>query len=160
CRGTGGRGAYRRRAGPRRPRRRPARPLGARARPRAARRADDRRPRRGGAGRAGARRRGPRLPLGPGRAPGGGSAGRGGEAALGLARWAADLDRDLQRACRIAGGVRALWDAGARELGAILRVEPDRLARLIARRAAFDPGVEEARLADAGIAFVARSDEG
>src|SRR5262249_11399893 len=83
-----------------------------------------------------------------GRARGGVSADRGREAALGLARWAADLDRDLQRACRIAGGVRALWDAGARELGAILRVEPDRLARLIARRAAFDPGVEEARLAD------------
>ncbi|MCU0306564.1 MAG: DNA-processing protein DprA [Thermoleophilia bacterium] len=79
---------------------------------------------------------------------------------LGLARLAAELGRDLQRAARALGGPAALWGAGAEALGAVMRLDGALLARVLAVRAAFDRGTAEAALAAAGIGHVALPERG
>ncbi|MEQ8832929.1 MAG: DNA-processing protein DprA [Miltoncostaeaceae bacterium] len=71
--------------------------------------------------------------------------------ALGLARWAALLGRDLQRAARAAGGPCALWRAPAPHIERILRIPPERAAELVALRRGLDVAAERASLAAAGI---------
>jgi DNA processing protein len=73
---------------------------------------------------------------------------------MGLARWAAVLDRDLQRAARRAGGPRALWGAGAAGLGEVLRLEPARVAELVNVRRSFDAMSVRRGLSRAGIEVV------
>jgi DNA processing protein len=73
---------------------------------------------------------------------------------LGLARLAAALDRDLQRAARAAGGPAALWRAGSAELARLLRLDPDGLARALRARAALNPPEAARALAAAGILHV------
>jgi DNA processing protein len=70
---------------------------------------------------------------------------------LGLARWAAHLDRDLQRAARAAGGPAALWLAPPPTLSRAMRLDGPQLAELSALRRDFDPLREAAALARAGI---------
>ena len=79
---------------------------------------------------------------------------------LGLARWAAHLGRDLQRAARTAGGGRALWGAPAGALERILRVEGAAAAELVGIRRAFDPVREVAELGSAGIRHIGRGKDG
>lgn len=56
------------------------------------------------------------------------------EWSLGLARWAAELGRDLQRPIRALGGPAALWEARPAELEAVLRIPAPACARLLALR--------------------------
>lgn len=74
--------------------------------------------------------------------------------ALGLARWAAELDRDLQRASRAAGGPERLWSGSAEAVARALSLEPARMAPLLAARRDFDVAEERARLARRGIAHI------
>jgi DNA processing protein len=73
---------------------------------------------------------------------------------LGLARIAALIGGDLQRAARAAGGGEALWRAGHDGLGRLLRVDAPVLAQVIAIRRSFDAEAELARLAAEGIRHV------
>lgn len=77
---------------------------------------------------------------------------------LGLARWAAHLDRDLQRAVRAAGGPGALWSAGRDTIERALRLDGGRTDALLAIRGAFDAARERERLGAAGIVHVGQTD--
>jgi DNA processing protein len=77
---------------------------------------------------------------------------------LGLARLAAELDRDLQRAARAAGGPEALWVSGADRLGRILGVDAEALGRALLVRRSFRADEEARRLAEAGVAHVGLPD--
>lgn len=79
---------------------------------------------------------------------------------LGLARMAAVLGRDLQRAARLAGGGSQLWAAPAPVLQRLLRLDADTLAELVAIRRAFDPDTERHALRERGITFVAFGEMG
>lgn len=73
---------------------------------------------------------------------------------LGLARWAAHLDRDLQRGVRAAGGPAALWRGSSDTVSRALRIDAARAAELSAVRARFDPVAERDGLAHRGIHHV------
>lgn len=73
---------------------------------------------------------------------------------LGLARLARELDRDLQRAARAAGGPAALWGGSARDLGKWLHGGGDVVARAIACRAGVNAADPSEALAAAGIVHV------
>jgi DNA processing protein len=70
---------------------------------------------------------------------------------LGLARWAAHLDRDLQRASRVAGGPAALWSASTETLARATRLDPARTGELLALRRDFNEPEERAALQRLGI---------
>lgn len=76
------------------------------------------------------------------------------EWSLGLARLARELDRDLQRAARAAGGPAALWGGSARDLGEWLRAGSDVVARAVACRAGMRVAELHDDLASAGIVHV------
>ena len=80
--------------------------------------------------------------------------------ALGLARWAADLGRDLQRAILAAHGPEALWTADAPGLARLLRIGHSEATALVATRQALRPADVVAGLAAQGIGHVAYGDEG
>jgi DNA processing protein len=73
---------------------------------------------------------------------------------LGLARWASELGRDLQRPIRAAGGPDRLWRADAGTLAAVLRIGAPDAARLVALRGGFRPGRILAGLAATGMGHV------
>lgn len=73
---------------------------------------------------------------------------------LGLARWAAVLNRDLQLAARLAGGGERLWAASVPRLERLLRIDPARISTLAALRRDFDSARELAGLHEQGIGFV------
>ncbi len=75
---------------------------------------------------------------------------------LGLAHLAANLDRDLQRAARSAGGPAALWRCSAATLMGHLGLEARRAGEVQSARAAFDPGRTRRLLTDAGIHHLGR----
>jgi DNA processing protein len=77
---------------------------------------------------------------------------------LGLARLAAELDRDLQRAARAAGGPAALWEARPDQLARFLRLDADALGRALRARAALRPAEAIRMLADAGVSCVGLPD--
>jgi len=77
---------------------------------------------------------------------------------LGLAWLARELDRDLGRAARAAGGPDRLWAAEPEALGRLLRSGGQVLERALRARSSFDPQAERARLAAAGIQHVGRPD--
>lgn len=72
---------------------------------------------------------------------------------LGLARWAAHLDRDLQRATRVAGGPAALWSSSAETLTRALRLDAG-VGDLLALRRDFNESDEHAKLVRQGIGHV------
>lgn len=76
------------------------------------------------------------------------------EWSLGLARWAAELGRDLQRPIRAFGGPAALWTAAVGDLGRVLRVGAADAARLDAVRRDLRPAAVAASLAADGIAHL------
>lgn len=76
------------------------------------------------------------------------------EWSLGLARWAADLGRDLQRPIRAFGGPEALWAADVGELVRVLRVAPADGARLDASRRELRAAEVVESLAAQGIAHL------
>ncbi|HMM48786.1 MAG TPA: DNA-processing protein DprA [Miltoncostaeaceae bacterium] len=69
---------------------------------------------------------------------------------LGLARWAAELGRDLQRPVRALGGPRELWR--------VLRVDAATVARLCALRADINPARVRERLGAVGIVHISPGD--
>jgi DNA processing protein len=73
---------------------------------------------------------------------------------LGIARWAAELGRDLQRPMRAVGGPQRLWRADAPALAGVLRIGPSDAARLAALRAELRPERVLAGLAATGIDHV------
>ena len=77
---------------------------------------------------------------------------------LGLARWAAELGRDLQRPVRALGGPRELWRADADVLAAVLRVDAATVARLCALRADINPARVRERLGAVGIVHISPGD--
>ncbi len=79
---------------------------------------------------------------------------------LGLARLAALLGRDLQRAARIAGGPGALWRARPPALGRALGVEGTELAAAVAARRGIDPALDRRDLAAAGVVHVGADEAG
>lgn len=78
--------------------------------------------------------------------------------ALGLARMAHALGRDLQRAARVAGGPQALWQAGRADLGRALRLGGAELDLAQRVRSTIDPRADRARLAEAGIVHIGMDD--
>jgi DNA processing protein len=82
------------------------------------------------------------------------------DAALGLARLAAELDRDLQRASRRVGGPEALWAAAPGVLGAALRLDAEATRRAAHLRRSFHAAEERDVLAKAGIGFLGRGATG
>lgn len=79
---------------------------------------------------------------------------------LGLARMAALLGRDLQRAARSAGGGARLWSATPSALERLLRVDAVALGEVLALRRTFDVSVERAELGARGIAHVGIGEPG
>ena len=77
---------------------------------------------------------------------------------LGLARWAACVGGDLQRAARSVGGGHALWQSSAGRLERVLHIDAASAADLVALRRAFDPAAERAALATRGILHVGITD--
>ena len=78
--------------------------------------------------------------------------------ALGLARMAHTLGRDLQRAARAAGGPERLWKADRAELGRLLRCSGAELDLVIRARVGIDPAADVAWLGAAGIHHVGLGD--
>ena len=78
--------------------------------------------------------------------------------ALGLARLAQALGRDLQRGARRAGGGRALWRADREALGRALGLAGAELDAAVAARRRFDATAERRRLEAGGIGHVGASD--
>jgi len=79
---------------------------------------------------------------------------------LGLAHLAAQLDRDLQRAARSAGGPAALWRCSHAALVGHLGLDSARGREARAARAGFDPPAVRRLLAEAGIGHVGRPEPG
>jgi DNA processing protein len=79
--------------------------------------------------------------------------------ALGLARWAAVLNRDLQRAARALGGAKQLWAADPTTLSGVLRIPPERAGELVALRAAHRTEAVLEELATTGIAHLCAADD-
>lgn len=77
---------------------------------------------------------------------------------LGLARWAAELDRDLQAATRRVGGGHALWSASPDVLRRALRLEPERAGDVLQIRRDLDAVRALEDLGRQGIAHVALGD--
>jgi DNA processing protein len=77
-------------------------------------------------------------------------------AALGLAKLASVLSRDLQRVARAVGGPDALWDLSRRDFGAALRLSGAHLNAAEAVRRDFDPVDHHAELRRRGMRFVGR----
>lgn len=75
---------------------------------------------------------------------------------LGLARWAAHLDRDLQRATRVAGGPAALWSGSTETLSRAARIDATAVGDLVAIRRDFNESDERTQLARQGIVHVGR----
>lgn len=76
------------------------------------------------------------------------------EWSLGLARWAADLGRDLQRPIRAFGGPATLWAADVGDLVRVLRITAADAARLDATRRDLRPAEVIESLAVQGIAHL------
>jgi DNA processing protein len=77
---------------------------------------------------------------------------------LGLARLAALLGRDLQRAARALGGPAALWGAPADALAAALRLDAASARAVAELRAGFDAAAARAELCAAGLGHVGAAD--
>jgi len=75
-------------------------------------------------------------------------------AALGLAKLAGVLNRDLQRVARAAGGPDELWALPPRALGKMLALSGGQRRAADAVRGSFDPAAELAGLSARGIAFI------
>lgn len=82
------------------------------------------------------------------------------EWSLGIARWASELGRDLQRPIRALGGPDRLWRADAATLSAVLRIGPTDASRLVALRDGLRPGALLNELAAAGVDHVDPGDPG